>query len=194
MSSQTPFFATNNTTSPSTSTTTGSSPNTTMVGKAVPHGSGSGSGPKEWQGSLMDILEDTEFGCRQSFLKYCESEFAPESLLCYQDIERFRLFSGSKEKRVELLRTIEKTYIRLGSPLEINISDGLRSDLHARIAAAANVNANEDVANNIFDDLEHVLVQLLEDTFFRYSVTKQYEKLVKSVRMQKKLLATSGMV
>eukprot|EP01027_Heterolobosea_sp_BB2_P016178 GEZU01023061.1.p1 GENE.GEZU01023061.1~~GEZU01023061.1.p1 ORF type:complete len:250 (-),score=57.60 GEZU01023061.1:194-943(-) len=146
----------------------------------------------EWQGSLMDILEDTEFGCRQSFLKYCESEFAPESLLCYQDIERFRQLSSgsSKEKRAELLKTIEDTYIRLGSPLELNMSDGIRFDLQARIAA----NASEESIDNVLGDLERVLIPLLEDTFFRYSMTKQYEKLVKSVHMQKKLLSQTGMV
>lgn len=55
------------------------------------------------------------------FLKYSEQCFACEDIMCWNAISQFKNVTSERLKR-ELFYNIYKTYIRIGSPLELNIA------------------------------------------------------------------------
>ncbi|EFC35782.1 predicted protein [Naegleria gruberi] len=55
------------------------------------------------------------------FLKFSEKCFACEDVMMWNAIEKFKAIKSEKQRR-ELFYNICNTYIRLGAPLELNIS------------------------------------------------------------------------
>jgi len=119
--------------------------------------------------SLGAILKDA-IGLKylQYFLK---REFAIEKLLFLQDVENF------KNEKITANKIVEK-YIKVDSPLEININSNVRK----------NILQNYENNKAVFDKVEKIIFRdLSEDSYLRFIRSKEFALLIEERKNMQQL-------
>ncbi|EFC49485.1 predicted protein [Naegleria gruberi] len=96
------------------------------------------------------------------FLDFARRSFCPEAVICYEHIQHYK--KCSKRNRKKVANKILETYLRLGSPLELNYPNlqRLYDDLEIKI------NSNEIPESNLFDQVVFHCLQDMKELFERF--------------------------
>ncbi|KAG2387643.1 hypothetical protein C9374_001237 [Naegleria lovaniensis] len=73
---------------------------------------------QEYGNDIQKCLRDPKWN--SLFLQFTQSSFAPENVMCWNSIQRFK--TVPEKTRKDLLRVIADTYLREGAPLELNVA------------------------------------------------------------------------
>jgi len=129
---------------------------------------------------IMKLL--TEKRTHDSFLSFAESEWAPENILAYDDILKFK---ESTKKDFQTVKNIFNTYFVARAPNEVNVPGSQLSELRKKVAT-------EILDETIFDEVFSSLKVNLTDTFSRYMLTSEYRNLKRTNSAMKAKLKAFG--
>lgn len=119
-------------------------------------------------------------------LDFSRRSYAPESVLCYRDIQRFKkLRAGNRRK---MATHIVNTYLTIGSPLELNIDN---IEIRKKEFSEKLSNTNEKLPRTMFNLIQdHCLVDM-RDIFDRLrSSDKEIYQMLQDWRMKQSKLTT----
>eukprot|EP01080_Neovahlkampfia_damariscottae_P001988 gene1988-1496_t len=121
---------------------------------------------KKKRGKLIEkLLTNSEF--HEKFLKFSETEWAQENILCHDDIQEFK-----KNSTIEKANYIISTYFNgTSSELEVNISS-------LQISPVTKSIADGEIDSNLFENIQRVVVSNMSDTFSRYASTREYKEFI----------------
>ena len=122
--------------------------------------------------SSSQVLASSEFSenlQNEIFLKafkdYCQREYNVENLLFWLDVEAFR--GSDDSQRVISGQKIYNTYIAAEAPLQINISQALRTSLPQPLPSP--------VPTDIFNEMQHHVFDMMKiDSLPRFSKTDAF--------------------
>ncbi|KAG2392504.1 hypothetical protein C9374_011229 [Naegleria lovaniensis] len=136
---------------------------------------------------LESILKNKKLFER--LLDYSRRSFAPESVLCYRDIQHFKK-SKSNQKR-KAAQFIVNTYLQQGSPLELNIDNvNERGEDYTRKIAEFTEDAK--IPKTLFDELEMACLVDMRDVFTRaqvddkeiFNAVQQWKKAQANIKLE----------
>ena len=125
------------------------------------------------------ILEKirTDIQGRNSFKMFLAKEFAEENLLFVEAVEKF---DGSpQDERYDEGYKIFETFVKAGSPKEVNIDAHVRKGL---VKAFENSEIKKFMFKVAFD---HVLDTLRDDNLMRYMKSPAYEKFIEKLKQER---------
>ncbi|EFC45286.1 predicted protein [Naegleria gruberi] len=117
-------------------------------------------------------------------LDFARRSYCPESVLCYQDIERFKLTSKKNRKQAAL--HITKTYLKPNSPLELNFPK--LSQMFEQISKA--IETTPLLETNFFDNIQWHCIEDMTDVFERL---KSQNKEVRNILKQWKVASLNDL-
>lgn len=127
---------------------------------------------------LEEILKSEEK--RSYFRKFCQQEFSPENLACYEDINEYK--SKNQEEKAKIATQIFNLYVRLNAELEVNFPGPIRNEINEKIQ-------NGVFEKDLFDKLEVQIIVNLSDTYSRFVYTQEYDNLLKKETFIKRNLS-----
>ena len=89
--------------------------------------------------------------------------------MMWNAIEQFKMIKSNK-KRVELFRTIVKTYVILGAPLELNIARSTNGipEIIEIYNSMNGTNLESIISISIFNEIQQVCEHNMLDSFYRF--------------------------
>ncbi|EFC48077.1 predicted protein [Naegleria gruberi] len=136
----------------------------------------------EFDSELEQVLRN-----RKSFnkmLDFARRSYAPESVLCYRDIQRFKKLRANNRRK--MAHHIVNSYLTSGSPLELNIDNIIirKKEFSDRVS-----NTNEKLPRDMFNQIQdHCLVDM-RDIFDRLrSSDKEIYQMIQDWRMKQSKL------
>ncbi|EFC35860.1 predicted protein, partial [Naegleria gruberi] len=117
-------------------------------------------------------------------LDFARRSYCPESVLCYQDIERFKLTNKKNRKQAAL--HITKTYLKPNSPLELNFPK--LSQMFEQISKA--IETTPLLETNFFDNIQWHCIEDMTDVFERL---KSQNKEVRNILKQWKVASLNDL-
>lgn len=102
------------------------------------------------------------------FLEYTELEWSTENPLCYKDIQKYKKLTNPKEKRIKAQYIYDLYLNGENSKLEVNVSRELCLEIKTQL------DSEEDLPEELFKNIELVVIQNICDTFQRFRKDPQF--------------------
>ncbi len=115
---------------------------------------------------------------RANFLTYAKRSFAPEYILCWQEIVKFQMAKTNK-KRMDILHHIIMTFLETGSPLELNMP------LEDRSLFIALHQPNNSLLDTALNDLQKKCEFNMIDLFSRYNSLSNVKQFLRTQQHSK---------
>eukprot|EP00009_Paramoeba_aestuarina_P006383 CAMPEP_0201519536 /NCGR_PEP_ID=MMETSP0161_2-20130828/10061_1 /ASSEMBLY_ACC=CAM_ASM_000251 /TAXON_ID=180227 /ORGANISM="Neoparamoeba aestuarina, Strain SoJaBio B1-5/56/2" /LENGTH=266 /DNA_ID=CAMNT_0047917599 /DNA_START=201 /DNA_END=1001 /DNA_ORIENTATION=+ len=125
------------------------------------------------------ILEKirTDLQGRNSFKMFLAKEFAEENLLFVEAVEKFD--DSPADERYDQGFKIYETFVKSGSPKEVNVEAAVRKNLNQKFEAS-------EIKKFMFKDaFDGVLATLRDDNLMRYMKSPAYEKFIEKLKEEK---------
>ncbi|EFC45189.1 predicted protein [Naegleria gruberi] len=119
-------------------------------------------------------------------LDFARRSYCPESVLCYRDIERYKLTSKKNRKKAAL--KITKTYLKTGSPLELNFPK-LNQTFEEYSQIINNSNNNQSLLEtSLFESIQLHCLDDMRDVFDRLkNQSKETRNILEQWKLQQQL-------
>jgi hypothetical protein len=107
----------------------------------------------------------------EEFKKFATTEWSVENVYFIEDLNNFKKSISQLEIK-RMSRNLLETYIMEDAPLEVNIPREVRKEIIQSIQKS-------EMKIDLFQKVENEVFLNLQDTFDRFKMTPQYEKLIK---------------
>jgi hypothetical protein len=151
-------------------------------------------GMSEPSDNIQFILKNDEY--RELLKKFAVESFCPESILCWEDIHKYKLLTSDRE-RIDCIHMILQSYIEQGSPVELNLPGQLKFYINDLSNLVETYKENESRINsNILDQLEEHCLADIVDIFSRFKRSQNWQKISQNlikVKQENEILHQTGM-
>lgn len=125
----------------------------------------------------------------ERFLDYARRSFAPESVLCYRDIQHFKKTKSNQKRKAA--QFVVNTYLQLGSPLELNI-DNVNERGHDFTRILSEYSEDAKIPKSLFEELEMACLVDMRDVFTRaqvddkeiFNAVQQWKKAQANIKLE----------
>lgn len=140
--------------------------------------------------SFDSLIQNPKF--REIFKVYCKSEFSIENVLFWEAVQDFKNIAVKNINSQTLVphllidksRLIYKEFLKRNSNYELNVEQNQVNAVY-NIINVDNPNLLNDISIHLFDDIEKSIVLVMNDTFMRFQMKKEYELFMKELNRQK---------
>ena len=144
----------------------------------------------EYNGTLDEILDEDRLSIAKGyFRRFLESEFASESLSCYEQVQFYKSLCNEKNdeasNRVQVAYEIFATFVDPNSTFPINITMELVRQVESGISLGR---------ADLFDSIEKQLKISMMDSFLRFKISQDYKNMMNSIKKKRKLLDEFGIL
>lgn len=108
---------------------------------------------------------------RNYFMDFCQQEFSLENPNLWLDIQYFN--ASPSNQRNNIAGRIADTYLRSGSPMQVNISNTLRREFLNRID-----NPSIQITKEFFEELQLSIENNMLDTFSRFIHSDKFQQMM----------------
>ena len=109
-------------------------------------------------------------GIKHHFEKYCQIEWNLEYLYLWQSIKDFEKLKTAKEFRIAAFE-IQKNFLEINQIFSVNINQPNKDEINNILLK------NEELNSNSFSNICKATEKELFDSFFRFSLTKEFKNL-----------------
>jgi hypothetical protein len=108
---------------------------------------------------------------KEHFKQFLVREFSVENLMFYTEVQYYKKIDDENDLK-ETAKTIHETYVELGAPFEINIDNGIRTQVAEALSSGKPTTTTFDAAE------QAVLTVMREESFPRFKKSRLYQQFV----------------